>query len=165
MYLSSGAAYKCAKECERQQTGAIEVGYLIQGVGAAIAHYVQGGQIDSEFIRLLGVRIEPEKNANGFRHTPVTFQNGGSSAPHADIPRLIENWCSIVNEYLTNPNTTWDIVLTKQLIREFLWVHPFKDGNGRVAFVLYNFLCGFKKFYRDHTLIFLYPLPEFDWIN
>src|ERR1043165_4668938 len=120
MFIGSGVAFKCAKECEKQQTGPMEVGYLIRGLECALAHFVQGGQMDSEFIRLLGVRVEPEKNANGFRHTPVTFQNGGSSAPHAEIPRLIENWCSIINEYLTNPNTRWDIALTKEMIREFL---------------------------------------------
>lgn len=171
MYLSSGVVAKCARECEKQQVGPREVGYLVNALGEAIAHYNIGDPIDLEFIRILGACVEPNKNrAGAFRHTPVTFNGEGigvqaNTAPHADIERLIGNWCNIVNEYLTNPNTNWDIALTKEMIREFLWVHPFKDGNGRVAFVLYNFLCGFKKFYREHTLIFVYPLPEFDWMN
>lgn len=163
MFMTSGVAVKCVKECERQQTGPVEVAYLINGLECALVHFVQGGQVDDEFVRLLAVRVEPDKNADGFRHTPVVFRNGGSSAPHADIPRLITNWCSAVIDYTNDPNIVWDTTLTKQMIREFLWIHPFKDGNGRVAFILYNFLCGFKKFYRDHTLMFVYPLPDFDW--
>lgn len=161
--MTSGVAVKCAKECEKQQTGPLEVGYLINGLECALVHFVQGGQVDDEFVRLLAVRVEPDKNSDGFRHTPVVFRNGGSSAPHADIPRLLENWCRLVGDYVNNPSISWHVAFTKQIIREFLWIHPFKDGNGRVAFILYNFLCGFKKFYRENTLMFVYPLPDFDW--
>jgi fido (protein-threonine AMPylation protein) len=42
-----------------------------------------------------------------------------------------------------------------EAVRSFLRIHPFTDGNGRVAFVLYNWL--------NHTLLAPAPLPDFDW--
>lgn len=164
MFLSTAVIRKAARECARQEVGPLEVYYLCDALKYA-GQFI-GEPITPNMILHLGSIIEPEKNRTmDYRHTPVVFKNGGSSAPHADVPRLIENWCNIVNSYILDENTLMDILLVKQLIRELLWVHPLKDGNGRLAFVLYNLLCGFSKFYRNEILMFVYPLPEFEWMN
>lgn len=166
MFLSPGVVRTAARECLKQQTGPLEVYYLCDALNAACNYFADGFDVTPDFLMGLATIIEPEKNRiRDYRHTPVTFNNGGSSAPHADIPRLIQNWCDIVNEYNKDENVLMDTITVKQLIRELLWVHPFKDGNGRLAFVLYNFLAGFAKFMREETLMFVYALPDFDWMN
>jgi hypothetical protein len=74
--------------------------------------------------------IEPIINLGGYRRIPITFLNGGSSAPWDEIPRLMEN---LFEHGLSN-------LSTMEFVREFLWIHPFIDGNGRTAWVLYNWL-------------------------
>lgn len=143
-------ATACAVECERQQVGIRELQALLRAY-QEISHPER--VIDIENILALGLIVEPVKNFNGFRIAPVTFQNGGSSAGHAEIPRLMQNLVDDIDYYQKNPNNKdW---VAGMLTREFLWIHPFADGNGRVGFLLYNYLMG--------TLDEPLALPDFGW--
>lgn len=66
-----------------------------------------------------------------YRHTPVVFRDGGSSANHEDIPRLMRNL--FANGGLLTPD---------EFTKEFLDIHPFTDGNGRVGSLIWNYLNG-----------------------
>jgi len=46
-----------------------------------------------------------------------------------------------------------DQLTTDEFVVEFLKIHPFKDGNGRVAFLLYNIL--------NNSLDDPAPLPDY----
>lgn len=141
-------ATACAVECERQQVGLVELGYLIKAYT-----YVQFNGLGNESIfQLVGRTVEPLKNQHGlYRITPVTFQNGGSSANASAIPRLMEQLVENIAITSYNRNETE----ARYLTREFLWIHPFADGNGRISFLLLNYLLG--------TLDDPLALPDFGW--
>lgn len=134
-----------ASECVRQHVDIDRLVTLLNGYRAAYGmsrtDLMSAGP---KFVAHLGGIIEPD-NFGLFRTSPVTFRSGGTSAPHCEIDRLVESL--MVNGDLLTP-FEW----TKQ----FLWIHPFTDGNGRCAFVLYNML--------NKTMDYPWPLPEFSFI-
>ena len=99
--------------------------------------------------------IEPT-NGGELRTTPVSFADLSTAIPAANIPRAIENWILRFNFNLgegdKRPLATRDH-MAQDVIKEFLDIHPYSDGNGRLAFILYNWLLGFP----DEP----FPLPYF----
>lgn len=133
-----------ARECIRQHVGIERLSTLLRGY-EYVAKNIQTreGLLERgvEELEYIGGIIEPD-NHGRFRVTPVTFRDGGTAAAHADIDRLL--W----NLFYHGENLTVD-----EWVKQFLWIHPFVDGNGRTAFVLYNLLNG--------TLDEPLPLPEY----
>ena len=66
-----------------------------------------------------------------YRHTPVVFRDGGPSADHETIPRLMNNL------FVHGQDLSAD-----EFTKEFLDIHPFTDGNGRVGSLIWNYLSG-----------------------
>lgn len=146
--IAAGAA----AECVRQQADTItDVRNLLNAYQYAITVRDNGIQVNETTFRTLGGLVEPVKNATGFRVTPVTFQNGGSSAPASEITRLMIGLRDGIKatEYQRNETEI------NHLTREFLWIHPFQDGNGRLGWILYNFLRG--------SLDEPVALPHYQW--
>lgn len=93
-------------------------------------------------VRWLGAMIEPDK-ARTFRVGPAVFPSGGTANDHELI---VPNLTRMFD--LLDADTDTD-----QFVKAFLDVHPFRDGNGRTAWVLYNWLRG--------TLGQPDPLPDY----
>lgn len=123
---------------------------------AYIEIFDPGFDIGHEGFRRLGSLVD-SRNVNGYRKTPVTFRNGGSSCQAFEISQQLEKLMENINVFLTDtPNSIVEAgAMAKALTREFLWIHPFVDGNGRVGFLLYNYLLD--------TLDDPKPLPDFNW--
>lgn len=137
-----GIARACAVECERQQVGVEGVVALLHAYQYALA---QGGVPPDEFdMRELARVIEPSTRGR-YRTTPVIFKEGGSAAP----PGTVGEGIARLFERLDGE------VAAEEFLRALLSIHPFTDGNGRVGFVLFNWLRG--------TLEDPVPLPEFSW--
>lgn len=134
MFTKIAAA--CAVECERQQTDLEEVGFLIAAYAAIWQDDDAFREVES--FQKIGAIVEPYKNRFGFRTTPVTFQDGGSSASAVQIPRMMELLVEMIGSmWQGNEDISID-----DCVKEFLWIHPFRDGNGRVGFLLQNYLDG-----------------------
>lgn len=121
----------CIVECDRQGVGFIERQQLIYAYYAMLKNAkTESPSFSSETVLSWGKIIEPTK-AHGIRRTPVTFANGTTGLN----PTLIQQ---AMNSLFDNrENMTVD-----EFVKEFLIIHPFIDGNGRTAFVLYNALMG-----------------------
>jgi hypothetical protein len=81
----------------------------------------------------------------GYRTTPVTFVNGNTGAKADQIPRLMDQLC---DSDLWNDDR-------EAFVLEFLKIHPFEDGNGRVAAILMNL----GLFWVDTEFV---PVPSMD---
>jgi hypothetical protein len=65
---------------------------------------------------------------DAYRTTPVTFINGNTGAKADQIPRLMNQLCD---------SDLWEEDRTA-FVLEFLKIHPFEDGNGRMAAMMVN---------------------------
>jgi hypothetical protein len=88
--------------------------------------------IDSGMICGLGMLIEPEKNAAGFRAVNVRVGNH-ACPPHEEVIPRLEDLLTKLRRQGMEP---------LDFYREFEGVHPFLDGNGRVGKCLLNWLNG-----------------------
>jgi len=68
---------------------------------------------------------------DGYRTTPVTFGEGGHATAAHNIPGAMERLVSCVPD--REDFTGW-----YRWIHAFLKIHPFQDGNGRIASLLFN---------------------------
>lgn len=137
-----GIAIACVAECERQQVGIKELACLISGY----AYALEADRLPTEgdVLHLAGV-IEPSTGGR-YRTTPVTFREGGSAASAQSVPGATARLFAYLDAS-TDPNG---------FVHAFLRIHPFNDGNGRLAFILFNWL--------NHSLEAPAALPEFSFI-
>lgn len=83
-----------------------------------------------EDVLVIGTNVEQQKNRNGFRSGGVMI--GGRTAPGPeDVDKLLSN--------LWREGTALTPI---QFYKEFEFVHPFFDGNGRTGKILLNWLNG-----------------------
>lgn len=125
-------ASACARECERQEVGLIELSYLIDAYRCALEATCDDEVPTLGLVLGLAMKIEPIKNRQGYRTVPVTFSDGGGSAHYTTIAEAMQKMFTWMDE-----DTDAD-----EFVKAFLRVHPFIDGNGRVAFIIYNWLNG-----------------------
>jgi len=118
----------CKIECDRQHVGEVEHKQLIEAYHYMLKQHYNYRTISIVDILTLSSIVEPIK-AKLFRQTPVTFTNGNIGLS----PELILN---ALNGLLANIQQ----LEVDEFVKEFLIIHPFQDGNGRTAFLLYNLL-------------------------
>lgn len=122
-------------ECDRQHVGVERHQPLLESWALARAYCEAGEKLTVERLCNLAGIGEPD-NQGRLRATPVTFMNGGSSATPAQVEPLVT---SLINDHWEEAFAEKD-GLARQWLREFLWIHPFSDGNGRLGWVLQQWL-------------------------
>jgi Fic family protein len=77
-----------------------------------------------------------DDEAGRFRRAEVRIVGADFVPPAAyEVPRLVKE---LVDWYNRNPDELRPIELSAILHHQFVWIHPFHDGNGRVARLLMN---------------------------
>ena len=122
-------AMACVTECERQYVGLDRLAALLTGYAYAIEQ-TDRLPTEGDLLHLAGV-VEPTTMGR-YRRQPVVFAHGGSAAAQDEVPGAVA-WMFALLDRDTDPT---------DFVRALLAVHPFVDGNGRVAFVLHNWLRG-----------------------
>lgn len=132
-------------EVERQKAGASAVVGIARAV--ELIYNIDEKDFTFDVLTEMNAHVTMGMVRDGFRDTPVVFQNGGSSSSASEIPNALENLFSAIPTLEREDVNMW--------IRHYLWVHPFEDGNGRTASILRNWLL--------QTLDNPTPLPDYKW--
>eukprot|EP00241_Pyramimonas_parkeae_P004016 CAMPEP_0114262678 /NCGR_PEP_ID=MMETSP0058-20121206/21967_1 /TAXON_ID=36894 /ORGANISM="Pyramimonas parkeae, CCMP726" /LENGTH=622 /DNA_ID=CAMNT_0001378633 /DNA_START=381 /DNA_END=2249 /DNA_ORIENTATION=- len=106
--------------------------------------------------RLCTADVQPDMTPGLYRNRQVKVKlAAGAYVPPCaeDVPGLVEHMCETVNLQWTHPNPAR---LVAYVLFQVSWVHPFLDGNGRVARALaYAVMC--MRLGRDPGLAPLIP--------
>lgn len=123
-------------ECDRQLVGKEERGYLLEAYRWA---EIRKMPLTEDFLAKLARMIEPS-NGGQYRHLPVTFHGIVGGVEPREIWYVMQRWIQFFNvEYDTwkeHPDSHWREIHADAVIKEFLNIHPFSDGNGRTAWLL-----------------------------
>ncbi len=127
----------CAEEVERQQDVPLAVWHMFNAWMEAVTVYENWkprarSQVPGpDFLILMGHMVRPEKNPrDSFRTCGVRV--GGRICPLPnEVPKKIDRWLAYVDE-----------MTPEEAYKEFQLIHPFRDGNGRVGKIIFNWLKG-----------------------
>ena len=121
----------CAKECYRQRVGPHRVASMFNAWQWAQDEKSYRRQPVVDSIIKLGKLVEPIKNVTGIRFVNLSFP---PDTPSGGLPVqfALQELCA----------KTWATGSGDKFAYEFLRVHPFVDGNGRTAAILYNWVNG-----------------------
>ena len=122
-------------ECDRQQVGVERHQPLANAWQHARRQAQMGAPLTIPTLLKLADTAEPD-NRGLIRTVPVTFQNGGTAASPQIAFQLVHSL--VAHYWQTAFDEKGDVA--RDWLKQFLWIHPFIDGNGRVAWVLQQWL-------------------------
>lgn len=85
--------------------------------------------------KLFYQQVDPER-AGVYRRVPVFVS--GSRYPVAPVSEISKRMQQLVQWYTNHEGKMHPVLLAAELHRRFVYIHPFIDGNGRVARLLMN---------------------------
>ena len=78
-----------------------------------------------------GITMEGSRNAGKFRHGPARPEIAGNNAPQY---HLVESFLDKLVTFVNKPDPPkYDAIKTAFAHHKFLWIHPFRDGNGLIS--------------------------------
>jgi len=88
--------------------------------------------------------VAEEEEVGRYRKGEVRIQGSKHVPPPAyDVPMLMEDLVKVIND---NPDDYTTVELAAITLHRFVYIHPFNDGNGRVARLLTNLVLMRKRY-------------------
>ena len=130
-----------AATTKSQRSDAVQEVINLEGASEFIDDHIRpGGQLTQAFVRELhhlavdGLVAEGDKTPGSYRTTPVAIAGTEHTPPGPDlVPALMTELVDFIN---AERSRNQDLVATAISHHRFLWIHPFGNGNGRVARLL-----------------------------
>lgn len=121
-------------ECDRQKVGERERKNLFD---TYMVHFFNH-DMEMTIPRLRELAFQIEQNNGGrFRTTPVTFGEIVGGVDPSVISAAMNQWVKHFNNAVHELEMyTANFKLCDQVVKSFLDIHPFSDGNGRTAWLL-----------------------------
>ncbi len=102
----------------------------------SLAHDKPLEDTDIQTIHRLFYEKIDSKTAGHYRKVPVFIS--GSKYAVSPVAKIEERISKLVDWYNNNENKIHPVLLAAQLHKRFVFIHPFVDGNGRLARLLMN---------------------------
>lgn len=122
-------------------------------------------KIDKAFICELhrivveGLRREGDSRPGGYRTTNVTIEKSEHHPPqHSDVSDLMQDLVDFINR---DDPTQFDLLKDAVVHHRFVWIHPFANGNGRVARLLTYAMMAQQGFINSSGVRVLNPTAVF----
>lgn len=121
----------------RESEGFAEIGNLEKAL-----QFIEESRapIDEQFICELqkmaveGLTQEGDPNAGRYRDVPITIAGSSHEPPAADdVPALMRELVKFINKAY---GQQYDLLKVSVVHHQFVWIHPFRNGNGRTARLL-----------------------------
>src|SRR3990167_7835517 len=136
-----------------------------KGLGEAydlMYQLIQDNRISEDQIKKLHkifyYRID-EKNAGVYRNSKVFIT--GSKYPTTNPENIAKSMSELVNKINELKNKIHPVKLAAVAHKEFVFIHPFLDGNGRVARLLMNLIL----LQADYNLVIIPPIVRSEYIR
>lgn len=130
-----------------------------------IEKHVHGSKIDKAFILELhrivvnDLAREGDARVGGWRTVPVHIAGSDHVAPQpSDIDEYMQELVAFIAE---EHNTQYDLIKDAIVHHRFVWIHPFGNGNGRVARLLTYAMMAKQGFIDSSGLRTLNPTAVF----
>lgn len=145
-----------SREVQRQEDEPVAVYDMMVGWGYAMEAAKIRRSPNIADAMAIAMFVKPEYNCfNGrhhnFRVTPVVFHEGGNAVSPTMVPTATERHFNQIEVLSDSENLI--VELAAVFTRNLLNIHPWRDGNGRTAAILYN--------WWNKTLADPLPLPDF----
>jgi hypothetical protein len=124
----------CAKEVQRQEATPLHVSHMFQAWYYLHQHAECHKLITEDVIRITAAYVMRD-DLMKYRQTPVSFSDMSLGLSAELIPRQM---MLLVEAQEGVPH----VVSVDEWVKQFLDIHPFEDGNGRTASLLWNFFNG-----------------------
>ncbi len=127
--------------------------------------FEHGGELDEEMILKLHFIEQEGIMADAGRYRGVDVRVGNYICPpHVQVPRMMQE---LVIWYGAARKKLHPFELSSRLHLKFVRVHPFRDGNGRMARLLANFVLlknGYPllNIFNDKKVVYYLELQKFD---
>lgn len=121
----------CAEEVRRQGRGPDRIPGMLEAWMQAIELQYAGSDINAKTVQTWAHLVEPTINRLGdWRRVNVMV--GGRVCPSvSEVSDLMQRWFSLM------PDMT-----ALEAYKEFEFIHPFEDGNGRTGKIILNWING-----------------------